>query len=411
MDNLTHTLAGVLVGETLSRVTRSSPDGLPEPQRRNLFVTFMAIGSNVPDLDFLSSAISGDKLEYMLEHRGHTHTIIGAVIGAAVLYACCLLWCRLRKQQLSATDRIQLAGISLLALLLHVTMDFTNNYGVHPFWPLYNGWLYGDTVFIWEPLLWSAAAPLLFILRTKLARALIGALLLAAIGACFGSGLVPTGFAIVMVAITIAMLVVGRQRPSKSALLTSIGLWLAITFTFALSRINAESQLRAFIAQRYPGETVLDYVLTPMPADPLCWNVMLPMTTTDRYIVRHGVWAVAPGVVPADRCPGRGLFKEITAPLTAVTDEPSPSMDWQGEIVMARDELSTLAKTNCEAAAFLQFARVPWAMRKEKSWIVGDLRYDREPELGFAELELVDGVVNCPSRKLPWLPPRSDLLR
>jgi inner membrane protein len=411
LDNLTHTLAGVLAGETLSRVTRSSPDGLPEPDRRNLIVTMMAIGSNVPDLDFLSSAISGDKLEYMLEHRGHTHTIIGAVIGAAILYACCLLWCRLRRQQLSSTDRVQLAGISLLALLLHVTMDFTNNYGVHPFWPFYNGWLYGDTIFIWEPLLWSAVAPLIFILRTKLARVLIAALLLAAIAACFGSGLVPTGFAIFMVVLTAAMLAIGRQVQPRIALFASIGLWLAITFAFALSRVTAESQLRAFIEQRYPGETVLDYVLTPMPADPLCWNVMLPMTTADRYIVRHGVWAVAPGLVPADRCPGRGLFKEITGPLTAVADAPSLSMDWQGEIVMPRDELATLAKTNCEAAAFLQFARVPWAMRRQKSWIVGDLRYDREPGLGFAELELVDGVANCPSRTLPWLPPRSDLLR
>lgn len=411
MDNLTHTLAGVLVGETLSRVTRSTADGLPEPQRRNLFVTLMAIGSNFPDLDFLSSAVSGDKLEYMLEHRGHTHTIIGALIGAAILYACCLIWCRLRKQRLSATDRIQLAGLSLLALLLHVTMDFTNNYGVHPLWPFYNGWLYGDTIFIWEPLLWSAVAPLVFILRTNIARALIAALLVAAIGACFGSGLVPTGFAIFMVAITVAMLVIGRRAAPKIALLTSIGLWLAITFTFALSRVTAESQLRTFIAQTYPGETALDYVLTAMPADPLCWNVMLPMTTADRYIVRHGVWAVAPGFVPAESCPGRGLFKEITAPLTAVSAEASASMHWVGEIVMPREELTALAKTNCEAAAFLQFARVPWAMRNRQSWIVGDLRYDREPELGFAELELVDGVTNCPSRKLPWLPPRSDLLR
>jgi hypothetical protein len=48
-------------------------------------------------------------------------------------------------------------------------------------------------------------------------------------------------------------------------------------------------------------------------------------------------------------------------------------------------------------------------LRREASWIIGDLRYDRESELGFAELELNDAQVSCP-RPAPWLPPRSDLL-
>ena len=51
------------------------------------------------------------------------------------------------------------------------------------------------------------------------------------------------------------------------------------------------------------------------------------------------------------------------------------------------------------------------ALRKEKAWIVGDLRYDREPDVGFAELELEDGAQKCLSSKAPWIPPRADLLR
>ena len=35
---------------------------------------------------------------------------------------------------------------------LHLAMDFANNYGVHPFWPLSGRWFYGDTIFIIEPL-------------------------------------------------------------------------------------------------------------------------------------------------------------------------------------------------------------------------------------------------------------------
>ena len=48
----------------------------------------------------------------------------------------------------------------MLTSLLHIGMDFMNNYGVHPFWPVDSRWWYGDSVFIIEPLLWAACAPL-----------------------------------------------------------------------------------------------------------------------------------------------------------------------------------------------------------------------------------------------------------
>ncbi|MFL6550906.1 MAG: metal-dependent hydrolase, partial [Povalibacter sp.] len=168
MDNFTHTLIGVLVGETFARTTRASSSGLEPQRRRNLLVTTSAIASNLPDLDFIPSAITGDKLQYLMQHRGHTHTLLGLLVICALVSAGFDLWCRWRKWQPAATDRVQLGAVTLLALLLHVAMDFTNNYGVHPFWPFNNGWLYGDTIFIWEPLLWVAAAPLIFLLRTKL---------------------------------------------------------------------------------------------------------------------------------------------------------------------------------------------------------------------------------------------------
>ena len=410
MDNLTHTLAGILIGETLSQTTSPSPSGLSQQQRRNLLVTLMAVGSNVPDLDFLSSVVSGNKLEYLLEHRGHTHTVIGALIAAAILYVACEAWCRLRKWPLVQRDRWHIAGAALLCLLAHITMDFTNNYGVHPFWPFRNDWLYGDSIFIWEPLLWTAAAPLVFILRTNLARALVGALLAAAIAACFGSGLVPIGFALLMTGLTAAMLIVGRQAAKPVALVTCIAVWLTITAVFAFSRNAAEAQIQRFVAEKLPQMTVLDYVLTPMPANPVCWDVMLPMTDADRYVIRHGAWSLWPDVLPAERCPGRDLFRDVTAPMTSVATDSSHAVIWHGEVIMPRDELPELVTAYCDAAAFVRFARVPWALKREERWIVGDLRYDREPGLGFSEMELTNEAANCPSPLPPWLPPRGDLI-
>jgi hypothetical protein len=53
MDNVTHTLIGALLGETLARTTQPDPRGLPDEVRRNLLVAAGAIGSNLPDVDVL----------------------------------------------------------------------------------------------------------------------------------------------------------------------------------------------------------------------------------------------------------------------------------------------------------------------------------------------------------------------
>jgi hypothetical protein len=42
---------------------------------------------------------------------------------------------------------------------------------------------------------------------------------------------------------------------------------------------------------------------------------------------------------------------------------------------------------------------------------MGDLRYDREPELGFAEVELTEASRACRTAVPPWDAPRADLLR
>ena len=69
--------------------------------------------------------------------------------------------------------------------------------------------------------------------------------------------------------------------------------------------------------------------------------------------------------------------------------EPSTEeMEWVGELSIPRELPATLARDYCAVGALFQFARVPWAVPQGDDWLVGDLRYDREPELGFAEIEV-----------------------
>ena len=78
MDNLTHTLIGLVAGEGVARGARSPPGGLPDPTRRNALLAMGMIGGNLPDADLLWSmpALTGDPLGYLIHHRGHTHTLL-----------------------------------------------------------------------------------------------------------------------------------------------------------------------------------------------------------------------------------------------------------------------------------------------------------------------------------------------
>ena len=68
-----------------------------------------------------------------------------------------LIW-RLRGRKTNIPDLRPRWGLLFLfayiAGLSHILLDFTNNYGVRPFWPFWGTWYSWDIVFIVEPLLY-----------------------------------------------------------------------------------------------------------------------------------------------------------------------------------------------------------------------------------------------------------------
>jgi inner membrane protein len=85
-------------------------------------------------------------------------------------------------------------------------------------------------------------------------------------------------------------------------------------------------------------------------------------------------------------------------------------LHWYGEIATGLDLLRNLVANDCEAAAVMRFIRVPWLATVGRDTVLGDLRYDREKGLGFAEVALQDPPVGCPRLVPDWRPPRADLL-
>jgi membrane-bound metal-dependent hydrolase YbcI (DUF457 family) len=175
LDNLTHTLIGLAAGEAMARCTRARQGGLADPARRTTLLALGVIGGNLPDADLLWSmqVFTGDSVDYLVDHRGHTHTLVACVALAGLMLLATLAILRWRGQRFRAPDAGLLGAMALLAVMLHLGMDALNEYGVHPFWPWDNRWYYGDSVFIVEPLFWLATAPLYFSLRTRVARILL----------------------------------------------------------------------------------------------------------------------------------------------------------------------------------------------------------------------------------------------
>ncbi len=257
----------------------------------------------------------------------------------------------------------------------------------------------------WKALFWASAASLAFLLRSVVARALVVLALLAALYLAFVTDTVARGSVVAFCMLAIVMLALGRYARPGVALSTAIAACLAVTAVFAIAHREALARVDADAVARLPGWTTLDRVLTPLPMNPLCWDVILVQRSGDRYALRRASASIAPSM----RCP-TGMDGAITAPLERIAVADTPFTQWHGEVVASPGRLRALAATSCEVAALLRFARAPWFDESSGRRVIGDLRYDREPGLGFAEIDLARGT-RCPAYVPPWTPPREDLLR
>jgi inner membrane protein len=168
MEPVTHFLTGACLGRA----------GF---NRKTAYATLAAVlAAEAADLDiFWGFAGPVDELKH---HRGITHTIwavpvvAGVVVGAVALLH---LWRqrRWRRAAASATQNSEesrgangpptppapfpqvhwgwLYLTACVAALSHLLLDWTNNYGVRPFFPLNPRWYAGSFMFIAEPILWG----------------------------------------------------------------------------------------------------------------------------------------------------------------------------------------------------------------------------------------------------------------
>jgi inner membrane protein len=116
----------------------------------------MTLAAEAPDLDVFWG-LKGPVVGFA-HHRGFTHSVLGLILVSAVVTGFMYLIWRLGDRKTNIPNLPPRWGtlflFAYIAGLSHILLDYTNNYGVRPFWPFWEKWYSWDIVFIVEPALY-----------------------------------------------------------------------------------------------------------------------------------------------------------------------------------------------------------------------------------------------------------------
>jgi inner membrane protein len=435
VDNVTHALAGLLMADaTVShvqrRVARASPSRVEAPsfaRFRRAAVVLGIAAAEFPDADLVYSGpmVAMGKLGYLLHHRGHTHTVVWALVSSLVLWGITRWWWQrglTGRERADASSAIvsRLGARALLALaivgtLSHLLLDFTNSYGVHPFWPFDNRWFYGDAVFIVEPwLMVVAIPPLVWGPRRAFGRGLLLVALTAILSLCWLAGEVSPAVALGVTIMAVIGMVLQRVVAPAARPLTGISAWGVVTTVFFLSSMQA----RTFVTALVRDGSLRDVVLTPAAADPRCFSAMVVTATATEYRVSTATvapWSSgknAAGCVASRSGSARNTLGSLPGTSRTVPFPGSPAVAWGETWAVPRVEFVALAATRCEFAAAMRFMRTPvWSIDAGGAAEVADARFGIGSG-GFAGLSVAPVSACSLTGKWipPWVPPRADVL-
>jgi inner membrane protein len=267
LEPLTHFLTGACLGRA----------GLN--RRTALATATVTLAAEAPDLDVLGDT-KGEVFGFA-HHRGFTQSFLGLVLVSAVVVGFIYLIWRLRGRKIKDPSRPPrwgvLFGFAYLAGLSHILLDFTNGYGVRPFWPFFERWYSWDIVFIVEPIMWIV---------------LLGGLL------------VPTIFHLVNQEIGPRPKVPYGQVGASLALLGVVALWGVRDF-------EHRRAIAALEARVYEGATPIRVSAYPVWGNPFRWNGVVE---TKNFFVVLDVDSEIPEVDPRDRAEIR--YKPEETPVT-----------------------------------------------------------------------------------------------
>jgi inner membrane protein len=267
LEPVTHFLAGACLGRAgLNRKTA-------------LATLTLTLAAEAPDLDVLSRF--GGPAFAFAHHRGFTHSLLGLPLDAAVVVGFVYLIWRLRGRKVKNPNLPPRWGLlffyACLAGLSHILLDFTNNYGVRPFWPFSERWYSWDIVFILDPILF-------------------GVLLLGLI--------VPSFFSLIDGEIGV------RSRGPRGRIAATLAL-VGVILLWGLRDFEHRRAVSALAARTYEGADPLKVSAYPALIDPFHWYGVVE---TPNFFALAPVDSRAPEVDPEGRIELR--YKPEETPIT-----------------------------------------------------------------------------------------------
>jgi inner membrane protein len=145
MDNLTHSLAGAVLGQ----MGLKTKTGLAMPT--------LIIAANLPDIDAVATLLGGH--QHLALRRGITHGPPAMLILPVLLWAAMLAWDKWRpSEKRLPVHKGWLLALAYIGTLSHPALDWLNVYGIRLLEPFSSQWFYGDTLFIIDVWIWAALA-------------------------------------------------------------------------------------------------------------------------------------------------------------------------------------------------------------------------------------------------------------
>jgi inner membrane protein len=411
MDNLTHSVVGLGIGALIDRSVPPEATSDAQRVRARMLLTIGCLASNFPDLDLVLTKLLDKPLGYLLHHRGHTHTLLAALGEVALLLGLVWLLWPSARHLLRTSPRARIAALltACVGMVLHISMDGLNVYGVHPFWPFNARWYYGDLIFIVEPVFWIAfGIPLALMVRSPVRRGLLLALLVAVPVVVTFAGFLQWGSLAGLLVLVGALAWVARWRArraggdrGRTALAAGLAASVAFVGLQAAAMHTARDTVAAAIARLDPGERLLDTALSAYPANPLCWSFVTVATDAAHgsYHLRRGQLSVAPGITRVASCP---------AGIAGRAAGDDPQLAWQDDARDSLARLHDLQQNNCRFNAWMRFARAPAI----DGMTATDARWSPLGSANFSTMDFADhAAAPCPRPVPGWGYPRADLLR
>ena len=294
MEPVTHFLFGACLGRAgLNRKTA-------------LATLTTTLAAEAPDLDILGG-FRGRTFGFA-HHRGFTHSFAGVPLDAVVVVGFVYLLWRMRGQKTKDPNLPPRWGLlflyACLAGLSHILLDFTNNYGVRPFWPFSEKWYSWDIVFIVEPVM----------------------LVLMVLGL-----VVPALFALIDKEIG------ARRRGPRGRVAATLAL-VGIVFMWAVRDYEHRRAVAVLESRTYNGVTAQRVSAYPRMTDPFHWYGVVE---TPAFFALAPVDSLTPEVDPEGQLEIR--YKPEETPVTLAAKRSYTGrvfLDWAQYPVAEAEELS-----------------------------------------------------------------------